>query len=95
LLLSAKLNQWILIEALLKKRFELSDKTDKYGNNILHLLANVSDDKADETIKNVLAILPDDIRTKLLKKKNKDNQIPMDIAQMKNHTHCIDLLKTS
>ncbi len=95
LLLSAKLNQWILIEALLKKRFELSDKTDKYGNNILHLLANISDDKADETIKNVLAILPDDIRTKLLKKKNKDNQIPMDIAQTKNNTHCIDLLKTS
>jgi hypothetical protein len=95
LLLSAKLNQWILIETFLKKRIELSEKTDKCGNNIFHLLANVSDDQAHETIKNIREILPEDIRSKLLKKKNKDNQIPKDIAQMKNNNHCIDLLKPS
>ncbi len=94
LLLSAKLNQWILIEAFLKKRIELSEKPDKCGNNILHLLANVSDDKSYETIKNTLQILPEDIRNKLLKKKNKDNQLPKDIAQAKDNTRCFNLLKT-
>ena len=95
LLLSAKLNQWILIEAFLKKRIELSEKTDKYGNNIFHLLANVPDDQSHETIKNVLQILPLDIRSKLLKKRNRDNQLPKDIAQAKNNIRYIDLLKTS
>jgi len=93
LLLSAKLNQWILIEAILKKRLDYSEKIDKYDNNILHLLANVSEDKANETIKNVLTLLPNHIRTNLLKKKNKANQIPIEIAQAKNNIHCVDLFK--
>jgi len=92
LLISAKLNQWILIEAILKKRLDLSEKTDKYDNNILHLLANISDDKANETMKNVLGLLSNDIKIKLLKTKNKDNKIPIEIAQIKNNTHCVDLL---
>lgn len=93
LLLAAKLNQWNIIEIILKKRLDLSERTDKYDNNILHLLANVSDDKAYETIKNVLSLLADDIKTNLLNKKNKDNKIPMEIAQMNNNNQCIDLLK--
>jgi ankyrin repeat protein len=95
LLLSAKLNHRNLIEAILKNRIELSEKTDKYNNNILHLLAKVSDDKANETIKHVLALLSDDRRIKLLKEKNKANQTPIDIARIKNNTHCFDLLKKS
>jgi len=93
LLLSAKFNHWILIEAILKKRIDLSKKTDKFGNNMFHLLANVSEDKSYETIKNVLELLPNDIKTNLLKQKNKANQIPTEIAHIKNNIYCINLLK--
>lgn len=93
LLLSAKLNHWILIEAILKKRLDLSEKLDKSDNNIFHLLANISDDKSYETIQNLIGLLPDNIKKNLLKKKNKDNQLPIDIAQIKNNMKSIDLLK--
>ncbi|CAF3920202.1 unnamed protein product [Rotaria sordida] len=93
LLLAAKLNQWILIEAILKKRLDLTENTDKNDNNILHLLANISENEANETIKNVLLLLPNNIKTNLLKKKNKDSQTPIQIAQSKNNTHCGDLFK--
>ena len=33
------------------------------------------------------------MKTDLLEKKNKYNQLPMEIAQIKNNTHCVDLLK--
>ena len=95
LLLAAKLNQWIVIEAILNKRLDLIEVSDKNDNNILHLLANISANKANETIKNVLLLLPNDIRTNLLEKKNKDHLTPMDVAQVKNNFHCADLLKQS
>ncbi|CAF4709860.1 unnamed protein product [Rotaria sp. Silwood1] len=93
LLLAAKLNQWVLIEAILKKRLDLAENTDKNDNNILHLLANISENKANETIKNVLLLLSNDIKTNLLKKKNKDNRTPIEIAQSQNNTYCSDLFK--
>ena len=93
LLLSAELNQSILIETLLKRRLDLSIKTDKSQNNILHLLARVADDRAERTIESVLAILPKDLQMKLLKQKNADNQQPWQIAQLKRNTHCLDLLR--
>jgi hypothetical protein len=95
LLLAAKLNHWIIMEAILKKRLDLSEKTDKYNNNILHLLANVLDGKANETIKNVLILLPNDIRKRLLKNKNKNNQTPIEIAQTYINNHCADLFNKS
>ncbi|CAF2631998.1 unnamed protein product [Rotaria sp. Silwood2] len=93
LLLAAKLNEWILLEAMLKKRLDLTENTDKNDNNILHLLANISENKANETIKNVLLLLPDNIKTNLLKKENNDKLTPIDIAQSKNNTYCADLFK--
>ncbi|CAF4651108.1 unnamed protein product [Rotaria socialis] len=95
LLLAAKLNQWILIEVIIKKRLDLTENTDENDNNILHLLANIPENKACETIKNVLQLLSDNLRVNLLKQKNKDNQTPIEIAQSKNNTHCADLLNKS
>ena len=93
LLLAAKLNQWILIEAVLKKRLDLAENLDKYDNNILHLLANVSENKANKTIKHVLSLLPNELRTKLIEKKNKGNQTPIDIAQAKHNVYAVNIFK--
>ncbi|CAF1022482.1 unnamed protein product [Adineta steineri] len=95
LLFAAKFNQWTLIEAILKKRLDLIEKTDKSDNNILHLLANISEDKATETIKNIFVLLSNDTKTKLLEKKNNNNETPMEIAQANNNNLCVDLFKTS
>jgi ankyrin repeat protein len=95
LLLAAKLNHWILIEGILKKRSDLVEKTDKENNNILHLLANVSEDKAFETMKNVMRLLTDETKINLLGKKNKDNQTAMELAQAEKNTQCVNLLKNS
>lgn len=93
LLLSAELNQSTLIETLLNRRLDLSMKTDKSQNNILHVLARVADDRAERTIEKVLAILPKDLQMKLLKQKNADNHQPWQIAQLKRNMHCLDLLR--
>jgi len=93
LLLAAKFNQWILVEAILKKRLDLIEKTDKHDDNILHLLANASEDKANDIIKNILVLIPNDLITKFLKMKNKDNQTPIEIAQTKDNSHCVDLFE--
>lgn len=95
LLVSAELNHWTLIETLLKKRIELSEKTDRCRNNIFHILACLPDDQANETIEQLLALLPKDMKIKLLKQKNQDNQQPWQIAQTKCNTHSIDLLRVS
>jgi ankyrin repeat protein len=95
LLLAAKLNHWNLIEIILKKRLDLTEQIDKYGNNMLHLLANISDHKADETIKNVLRLLSNDIITNLLNKKNKNNKTPIEIAQTKINNQSADLFDKS
>lgn len=95
LLLAAKLNQWTLIETILKKRLDLAENTDKNDSNILHLLANIPDNKAYGTIKNVLLLLPNNIKVNLLKNKNKDNQTPIQIAQAKHNKNCADILNKS
>jgi len=92
LLIAAKMNQWKLIETILKTRSDLAQQKDKHNNNLLHLLANLSEDKASETLKNVLEILPNDVKTKLMKEKNKNNQTPIEIAQSHSNTQSIYLL---
>ncbi len=92
LLIAARLNQWKLIESILKPRSDLAKQKDKDGNNLFHLLANLSEDKGVETIQNVLAILSNELKVNLLKEKNKTNQKPMDIAQFHNNTSSLELL---
>jgi ankyrin repeat protein len=92
LLVAVKLNEWKLIEAILKSRSDLARKKDKNGNNLFHLLANLSEDKGVETIEKVFAILPNEVKMNLLKEQNKSQQKPMDIAQSQNNTSCLELL---
>jgi ankyrin repeat protein len=94
LLIAAKLNHGKLIETILKKRSDLVEQKDKDGNNIFHLLANLSEDKGAETIENILTILPNESKINLLKEKNTKNETPIDIAQSHGNTQCIDLLKS-
>jgi ankyrin repeat protein len=93
LLIAAKYNQWKLIEAILKNRSDLAEQKDNDGNNLFHLLANLSEDQGSKTIKNVLTILSTELKVKLLKGTNKPNQIPFDIAQAHGNTQCIYLLE--
>jgi len=95
LLISAKLNQWKLIEIILENRSDLVQQKDKYDNNILHLLAELSEDKGAETIKNVFKILSNDIKKCLLTEKNQKNETPMEIAKSHGNTQCINLLAFS
>ncbi len=91
LLAAAKLNEWKLIECILKSRPDLTKQKDQNGNNLLHFLANLSEDKGADTIENLLKIFPNDIKT-LLKEENKNNQTAMVIAQSHGNTQCIHLL---
>ncbi|CAF5004742.1 unnamed protein product [Rotaria sp. Silwood1] len=92
LLIAAKCNQWKLIEPILKNRCDLAKQKDKDGNNLLHLLANSNEDESAEIIKNIFKILPDRIKTNLLKEKNKKNQRPLDIAQSHGDSSSSELL---
>jgi hypothetical protein len=87
-----KLNQWKLIESILKNRSDFAKQEDKNGNNLFHLLANLNEDKGVDTIENISKILPDALKINLLKQKNKTNQKPMDIAQSHNNTSSLELL---
>jgi ankyrin repeat protein len=92
LLIAVKLNEWKLIECILKSRSDLAKQKDQNGNNLFHLLANLSEDKGAETIKNVLAILPNELNMDLLKEQNQTNEKPMDIAQFHNNTSSLKFL---
>ncbi|CAF1578302.1 unnamed protein product [Adineta ricciae] len=95
LLLAAKLNHWILMKPIVEKRLDLLEKVDNSGNNIFHLLADVSEDKAVDTIKYVLELIPHNLKVKLFNQKNQEKQTPKDIAQAKNHSHYVDLFNAS
>ena len=95
LLLAAKLNHWVLMKPILEKRLDLLEKVDNSGNNIFHLLADVSEDKAVDTIKHVLGLVPHYLKVKLFHQKNQEKQTPKGIAQAKNHSHYVDLFNTS
>jgi ankyrin repeat protein len=95
LLIAAKLNHGKLIETILKKRSDLVEQKDKDGNNMFHLLANLSEDKGAETIENILTILPNESKINLLKEKNTKNETPIDIAQSHGNTKFIDLFESS
>ncbi|CAF4562196.1 unnamed protein product [Rotaria sp. Silwood1] len=92
LLIAAKCNQSTLIELILKYRSDLVEQKDKNGNNLLHLLANLNEDKGAEIIKNVFKILPEPTKTMLLLEKNQSSEIPVDIAQWHSNNLCFDLL---
>jgi ankyrin repeat protein len=93
LLLAAKLNQNILIKIILEKRPELVRQIDQQGNNLLHLLASVSGDKAKMTIENILMGLDSKTREYLITKLNNDKQTPKQVAKNYGNIQCIDLLK--
>jgi len=92
LLIAVKLNQWKLIESILKNRSDFAKQKDKDGNNLFHLLANLDEDKGVETIENISKILPSDIEKLLKEGKNQKNQTPMDIAQSHGNIQCMNLL---
>jgi ankyrin repeat protein len=93
LLVAAANNQWTIIEIILNKRPDLAEQKDKNGNNVFHLLANLSeDDKAAETMQNVMKILSNDVKVNLLKAKNENNQTPIEIAQSNGNTQYVNLL---
>ncbi|CAF4117448.1 unnamed protein product, partial [Rotaria magnacalcarata] len=92
LLIAAKLNQWKLMEPILRNRLDLVQQKDKAGNNILHLLAEIEEDEGAATIQNVFKILPNEITTKMLEQRNTDNQIPLQIAESHRNSSSCKLL---
>jgi ankyrin repeat protein len=92
LLVAAKCNQWKLIKPILEKRCELTKQKDKDENNLLHLLANMEEDKGAETIKSILAIISNEMKTELLQEENKTGQTPATVAQSHENTSCFELL---
>ena len=91
LLVAAKLNQWKIIETILKAQPKFVKQKDKDGNNLLHLLAKLSNDQGAKTVGNILAILSEELKMHLLKEENHQNQTPMDIARSRNNTSCLKL----
>ncbi|CAF2994283.1 unnamed protein product [Rotaria socialis] len=92
LLIAAKLNQWKLMEPILRNRLDLVQQKDKAENNLFHLLAEINDDEGAATIQNVINILPNEITTKMLKQRNKDKQIPLQIAESRGNSSSCKLL---
>jgi ankyrin repeat protein len=92
LLLAAKFNQNRLIIAILKKQPELAKQVDKQGNNLLHLLANVKEDKAKKTIENVLTLLDNRMKECLISGLNQRKQTPEQVARKYDNMEYIDLL---
>ncbi|CAF2241671.1 unnamed protein product [Rotaria magnacalcarata] len=95
LLIAAKLNQWKLMEPILRNRLDLVQHKDKAGNNILHLLAEIDEDEGAATIQNVIKILPNDPKELLLKEKNQAHQTPLEIAQSHPHQRTAAMLSFS
>ena len=91
LLLAAKLNQARLIRIILEKRPELIQQVDKQGNNLLHLLANVSEGKAQKTIENILMILDKRIAQSLILGLNREQQTPKQVAKNRGNNQYIGL----
>ncbi len=92
LLIAAKFNQNRLIIAILKKKSELAKQVDKQGNNLLHLLANVREGQAKNTIGNVLTLLDDKMREYLTLSLNRHKQTPVQVAQKYGNLEYIRLL---
>jgi len=92
LLLAAKLNLNKLIQTILEKRPELVNRTDKQGNNLLHLLASVPGDKAKTTIENVLTRLDNTTKERLIRNLNNNQQTPKQVANNHRNMQYIDLL---
>jgi len=90
LLMAAKLNQNRLISAILKKYPEFAKQVDKQGNNLLHLLANVSENKARTTIDHVFILLDDQMKKQLILGRNQLGQTPEYVARYHRNMEYID-----
>jgi ankyrin repeat protein len=93
LLLAARFNQARLIRAILKKRPELAKQVDRQKNNLLHLLAKVSEDSATEATNNIFMILDNKMKELLISGLDEDKQTPEQIAAIHGNRQFIDLLK--
>ena len=93
LLLAARFNQTRLIRAILEKRPELAEQVDRQKNNLLHLLAKVSEDRATEATDNILMILDNKTKELLISGLNEDKQTPEQVAATHGNRQFIDLLK--
>jgi ankyrin repeat protein len=91
LLLAGKFNQNRLIIAILKKRPELARHVDERGNNLLHLLASVQENKARETIETILMLLDNKMIKFLISGLNRRQQTPEQIAKKNGNLQYIDL----
>ena len=92
LLMAAKWNQNPLLGAILKKRPELAKQIDRQGNNLLHLLAIVSENKAEKTIDNVFMFLNKQMKEYLLLGVNHRQQTPQAMARDHGNIRYLDLL---
>ncbi|CAF1264788.1 unnamed protein product, partial [Adineta steineri] len=92
LLIASKCNEWKVIEIILIKRCDLAEQKDENGNNMLHILGKLAEDKGAETIKQVLPILKDQMKMDLRKERNKNDQTPATVAQSHGNTSCFELL---
>ena len=90
LIIAARLNQERLILAILKDQPNLSTKTDRQGNNILHLLANISENRAGKTIEQIFALLEGRLKDRLVLELNQSQEKPVDIARNRGHQEYID-----
>jgi ankyrin repeat protein len=91
LLMAAKFNQNKLIVAILKKQPEFARQVDKQGNNLLHLLANISENKARTSIDNVFMLLNDQLKVQLMLERNQFEQTPDQIARNQRNMEYVDL----
>jgi hypothetical protein len=88
--MAAKLNQNRLISAILKKYPEFAKQVDKQGNNLLHLLANVSENKARTTIDHVFILLDNQMKKQLILGRNQLGQTPEYVARYHRNMEYID-----
>lgn len=92
LLMAARLNQKRLIVSILNYGSELAKQKDQQGNNLLHLLANISSSQAKETIEQVLNLLDTRSKDRLISELNQSQERPVDVAKNHGHNEYIDLL---
>ena len=92
LLIAARLNQQKLILSILSRRMDLATQIDHQSNNLLHLLANISTNRAKETIEKVFSLLDSRSKDRLISELNQSQERPADVAKNHGHNEYIDLL---
>lgn len=90
LLMAARLNRERLVLAILKDQLNLSVQVDRQGNNILHLLANISENRAEKTIEAIFTLLEGPLKDRLILQLNQSQEKPVDIARNRGHQEYIE-----